>query len=236
MHREKTIVTSSKAYSRELAEKYDYRHFGGQSGQFILSKDVRTLLSLLPPPPALVLDIPCGTGVYTDALTKQGYRTIAADASGSMLQIAGLYQPQKARLQADIAGLPVDDNALDIVVTLRLFSHFESVEIARSLRELGRVIKPGGRVIFDSFRWTPRRWPVLRSIVEQSYIHEYSYDEKVATIVEAGLSVVDTRWSYLFSPILQRRLPASIVRGLDRFETLLPDRWLLRTFWACTKH
>jgi len=228
-------VTSSKAYSRELAEKYDYRHFGGKSGQFILQKDTQTLLALLPQVPALLFDIPCGTGVYVDALQAQGYHTIAADASWPMLQITSQLNSNTAKIQGDITQLPLGDNTMDAVVTLRLFSHFQQADIVRSLRELRRIIKPGGRIVFDSFRWTPRRWPVVRHFVEQSYTPGYSPDDTAPMISSAGLRVVDTRWTYLFSPILQRKLPFPILRVLTKIESALPDPWLLRTFWACTK-
>ena len=229
-------MTVSKAYSQELVEKYDYRHFGGKSGRYILQKDVQALLSLLPPTPALLLDIPCGTGVYMDILQNHGYRTIAADASWSMLKAADLLQPATEKLQSDVTRLPLVGGTFDAVVTLRLFSHFPSNEIVRSLKELRRLIKPGGLIIFDSFRWTPRRWPIARSFLAQDYIHEHTPKATRQQITAAGLCVVDTRWTYLFSPIWQRKLPLPVLDVVTRVERILPEKWLLRTFWACTRN
>jgi ubiquinone/menaquinone biosynthesis C-methylase UbiE len=226
---------ASKAYSTELAQQYDDRHFGGKSGQFILQKDTQALQSLLPPAPAIILDIPCGTGVYMDALQAHGYSILAADASWSMVQIASSLRSDTNAVQSDITQLPIADNSVDAVVTLRLFSHFQHAEIVNSLRELRRVIKPTGLIIFDSFRWTPRRWPIVRHVVEQSFIHEYSPAETEELISAADLRIVGTQWSYLFSPIWQRKLPLPILRALTSIESILPEQWLLRTFWACTK-
>ena len=229
-------MTASKAYSQDLVEKYDYHHFGGKSGQYILQKDLQALLGLLPPSPALLLDIPCGTGVYMDILRNHGYRTIAADASWSMLKAADLLQPATEKLQSDVTCLPLVGGTLDAVVTLRLFSHFPSNEIVRSLKELRRLIKPGGLIIFDSFRWTPRRWPIARRFLAQDYIHEHTPEATRQQITAAGLRIVDTRWTYLFSPIWQRKLPLPVLDMVTRVEEILPEKWLLRTFWACTRN
>jgi len=227
-------MNASQAYSPTLAQSYNARHFGGASGQFILQKDVAAVLSLLPPPPAQVLDIPCGTGVYTSALRARNYQVIAADASWSMLRIAEL-PSGAAKLQANIMHLPLGPNSLDAVVILRLFSHFQPEAIEQSLKELRRIIKPGGHILFDSFRWTPRSWPLLRRFMTQDYIHTYSPAEIRGMIASADLQVKATTWRYLFSPIWQRKLPLPLLRGLTKIESALPQHWLLRTFWACTK-
>ena len=75
------------AYSEALADRYDSHHFGGNSGYHVLLKDCAALAALLPPSPCLVLDIPCGTGIYTAQLCSQGYDVIAADASEPMLKL-----------------------------------------------------------------------------------------------------------------------------------------------------
>ncbi len=228
-------MSTQKAYSQELAERYDRRHFGGRSGYYILQKDCAALAALLPPAPGRVLDIPCGTGVYTEQLVGLGYQVVAADASEPMLAIAaGRGTGAETRL-CSIHDLPFDDNAFDATVTLRLFSHFTRQETLQGLRQLRRVIAPGGRVIFDSFRWTPRRWLLLRRFMAQSYIHEMAPAEVESLIQEAGLRKVAAETRYLFSPIWQRKLPYAVLRALTAVESRLPDRWRLRTFWACTK-
>ena len=90
-------------------------------------------------------------------------------------------------------------------------------------------------MIFDSFRWTPRRWPLLRRFMAQDYIHEIAPADVESLIQDAGLRVVATESRYLFSPIWQRRLPHRLLQVLTAAEMQLPDRWLLRTFWACTR-
>lgn len=228
-------MTTEKAYSQELAERYDRRHFGGKSGHHVLQKDCAVLAALLPTAPSRVLDIPCGTGVYTQQLARLGYQMVATDASEPMLALTAQRRTGAAIGLCSIQDLPFEDNSFDAVVTLRLFSHFTPQETLQGLRQLRRVVRPGGRVIFDSFRWTPRRWPLLRGFVAQSHIHEIAPAEVEGLIKQAGLRIAASQTRYLFSPIWQRKLPYPLLRGLTALEAPLPDRWLLRTFWACTK-
>jgi ubiquinone/menaquinone biosynthesis C-methylase UbiE len=228
-------MSTTKAYNRNQAETYDRHHFGGRSGQYILHKDCRAVQSLLEPPPGLILDIPCGSGTYTAALITQGYQVVAADASLPMLEVAGQQDGSTLRVLCDISHLPFRDGTFDAIVTLRLFSHFAPPELARMLHELRRAIRPVGRVIFDTFRWTPRRWPILRLLMEQSYINVIANRDVEEMIRSAGLIRVEVRHLYLFSPIWERKVPLWALQVLDVVERLLPQSWLLRTFWACTK-
>lgn len=226
---------TTEPYSENLAQRYDAHRFGGKSGRFILHKDTEALHALLPAAGGLLLDIPCGTGVYTAALSGNGHRPIAADASLPMLQVTAQAVPGIPRVLGDINHLPFKADSFESIITLRLFSHFRQEEIVAMLRELKRVLRPDGRLIFDTFRWSPRHWPLFRNLLEQSYIHVLAPEEVESLIAAAGLRKVDERWRYLFSPILQRRLPYAALRGLTLLENRLPARWLLRTFWACTK-
>lgn len=223
-----------RAYDQALADAYDQRHFGGRSGQLVLRKDLAALAALLPPAPGRLLDIPCGTGIYTAQLAGLGYAVVPADASAAMLVVVGQRGLAGARL-CSIHELPFAAGTFDGTVTLRLFSHFTHGEIAQALSELRRVIRPGGRMVFDTFRWTPRRWPVVRRFVAQEHIHEIAPAQVERLIGEAGLRIVTVETRYLFSPIWQRKLPYGMLKALTAVETRLPDRWLLRTFWACTR-
>lgn len=221
------------AYSAALAEVYDDRHFGGRSGRLVFSKDCMALASLLPAPGARVLDVPCGTGPYLAAFRQRGYRIVGADASMPML--AATARSTGARVAGDIVHLPFPNDAFDATMTLRLFSHFDKAALPAMLRELRRVIAPGGRVIFDTFRWSPRQWPVFDRFLDPRCMAPIRPADVESLIAQAGLTLVDARWRYLFSPIWQRRLPYWALRGVTALEARLPPRWLLRTFWACTK-
>lgn len=93
-------------------------------------------------------DLGCGTGQMTAALAPFVRHVIAVDASAAMLQAA------KKRLQdfenvelrrGDLESLPIDDARLDAATLALVLHHLP--EPGRALTEVGRVLKPQGRLI-----------------------------------------------------------------------------------------
>lgn len=228
-------MTLRKTYvGMELVEQYDYRHFGGAAGRYVFEKDIAILTSLLRPPPGLVIDVPCGTGIYSERLRNAGYDVVAADASLPMLEMAGRRKVGMLRMLSDINALPFPEGSFDAIMTIRLFQHYPRADVARMLGELRRVIKPDGLIVFDTFRWTPRSLPVVRSFLPRNTMVVWASRDVEMLIRNAGLRKVREASCYLFSPIWQRKLPLPVVKGLSALEGVLPQPWLLRTFWACT--
>ena len=93
-------------------------------------------------------DLGCGTGQMTAALAPFVRHVIAVDTSAAMLQAA------KKRLQdfenvdlrrGDLESLPIDDARLDAATLALVLHHLP--EPGRALTEVGRVLKPQGRLI-----------------------------------------------------------------------------------------
>jgi SAM-dependent methyltransferase len=102
-----------------------------------------------------VLDIPCGGGVALRALRPEHeIRYVAADIAPAMLERTehvagerGLHQVE-TRI-ADAEDMPFADGEFDLCMSfagLHCFPH-----PARATREIGRVIKPGGRFVGSVF-------------------------------------------------------------------------------------
>ena len=224
-----------QGYSDSLAQRYDAHRFGGESGQFVLQRDQEAIAALLSEVDGRILDIPCGTGVYSADLIPHKQSVISADLSFPMLQIAAQHADVPSPVQCDVQNLPFADETFDGAITLRLFSHCSQPQIIAMLRELERVGRRNSRLVFDSFRWSPRHLPIVRRFLNPQFIDVYSDDHMSQMIGEAGLYVVETDTAWLFSPILHRKLPVQVVRLLTKLERLLPSSWLLRVYWVCTK-
>ena len=104
-----------------------------------------------------VLDVACGTGVVTRvAAEKVGERgaVVAADLNPGMLALAGsLPAPRGATVewrQADAGALPFADQAFDVVLCQLGLQFFADRGIA--LREMYRVLRPGGDVVVMVWR------------------------------------------------------------------------------------
>ena len=97
--------------------------------------------SLALPPGSVVLDLASGTGDLCVDLTTAGYQPTSLDLSFGMLQADHSGVP---RVQADILRLPVADASVDGVTCG--FALRNLVDLPPFFAELGRVIRPGGRI------------------------------------------------------------------------------------------
>ncbi|MER5178165.1 methyltransferase domain-containing protein [Streptomyces sp. NPDC002896] len=94
-----------------------------------------------------VLDAGCGTGralpALRDAVGPSGL-VLGADLTPAMLEAAARASRDRAGLLllADVARLPVRTESLDAVFAAGLIAHLP--EPAENLRELARVVRPGG--------------------------------------------------------------------------------------------
>lgn len=89
------------------------------------------------PAGALVLDAGAGTAPYAELFSHARYES--ADFEKLEKEYASTYV-------CDLGAIPVEDARYDAVVFNQVMEHLP--EPARVLAELGRVIKPGGRMIY----------------------------------------------------------------------------------------
>lgn len=108
------------------------------------------LMSLLPPPPAHVLDLGCGGGWTSQFLARRGYRVTGQDISPDMIALA----QDNARLNgvedrtrflcSDFEGLGIE-NQFDVAIFFDSLHHAED-EVA-AIRSAWRALRPGGLLI-----------------------------------------------------------------------------------------
>jgi demethylmenaquinone methyltransferase/2-methoxy-6-polyprenyl-1,4-benzoquinol methylase len=92
-----------------------------------------------------VLDACCGTGDLAVAARKAGaVSVVGVDFSQRMLERARRKAPELEWVSADVVALPFDDARFDSAVVGFGVRNVEDLEAA--LRELRRVLRPGGRL------------------------------------------------------------------------------------------
>ncbi len=116
------------------------------------------------PPGSKTLDVGCGAGVFAVELIQHGYDVWGVDLSEAMIK----YTRETSGIQqfsvGDSERLEFPDNTFDAVTCLGVIEYLDGDEPA--LREMWRVLKPGGKAIIatpsaDS-PLLPDRPPALR--------------------------------------------------------------------------
>jgi ubiquinone/menaquinone biosynthesis C-methylase UbiE len=98
-----------------------------------------------------VLDLGTGVGFTAFTVASDAGRVIAADLTPEMLaQAQGLARERRLEetvewILAAAERLPLADNSVPVITCRYASHHFH--DLARALRELARVIQPGGRVV-----------------------------------------------------------------------------------------
>ncbi|MGA9278815.1 ubiquinone/menaquinone biosynthesis methyltransferase [Ilumatobacter sp.] len=115
----------------------------------------RAIRELALPDGATVLDLASGTGDLCIDLAAAGLRPLSMDLSFGMLAADRSGVP---RVQTDILRLPVPDESVDGVTCG--FALRNLLDLGAFFRELGRVVRPGGRIALLDVSTPPNR--VLR--------------------------------------------------------------------------
>jgi demethylmenaquinone methyltransferase / 2-methoxy-6-polyprenyl-1,4-benzoquinol methylase len=101
----------------------------------------RAVRALALPAGSRILDLASGTGDLCADLARAGHRPVSVDLSLGMLQADRSGAP---RVQADILRLPTPDSSVDGVTCG--FALRNLVDLGAFFAEVGRVVRPGGRI------------------------------------------------------------------------------------------
>ena len=138
-------------YAR-LAPEYDAKW------SFYIEATTReTLARLSLRPTERLLDVGCGTGALLHRLADShpAARLAGVDPVPEMLAVARRRLPSGIELREGWAELlPFEDESFDVVVSCNMFHYIRQPDAA--LREMGRVLIPGGRLIVTD--WCDDYW------------------------------------------------------------------------------
>jgi SAM-dependent methyltransferase len=149
-----------------------------------------------------ILEVGCGAAAAARWLAVAGADVVAADLSAGMLrhavQAADTSGVRVPLVQCDAMALPFPDESFDTVCTA--FGAVPFVDdSARVMREVHRVLRPGGRWVFSVTH--PMRWIFLDDPGEGGLVAVHSYfdrtpyveydDDGAATYVEHHRTVGD---------------------------------------------
>lgn len=135
-----TGTGSTPAYD-EHADWYNDFMSAGTAGAYI-ERVHATIVELLGTGEGMCLDVCCGTGAHAPALGGLGWTPVGVDLSGGQLRHAVGKLPVA---QADATALPFGDGSVPAVACV--LAHTDVPDYAAVLREVARVLRPGGRFV-----------------------------------------------------------------------------------------
>jgi ubiquinone/menaquinone biosynthesis C-methylase UbiE len=185
-------TTPSLSFDR-VAEIYDQSR-GGEARGERLARDLEPFLD----PAAPVLEIGVGTGIVAAPLARRGFRILGLDLSPAMILRARERLGSRVVL-GDARRLPVRDGA--VVQSYAVWALHVTGDIPGVLHEVGRALRPGGRLLVCPQRAPrpddprTRRFDALERTLDPQGKRDDSEERLRRLAPEAGFRVTETRLS-----------------------------------------
>lgn len=146
------------------------------------------------------LDVGCGSGAAVRRAAAVAQRAVGVDLSPGMITRArelACDAPDAEFVEGDAEALPFADAEFTAVLCTTSFHHYP--DPAAAVREMARVLEPGGRLaIGDGCTDNPvaRLLNLGLRVLERSHVSIYSSGRVRRLVEQAGLTHVDTRFLY----------------------------------------
>jgi ubiquinone/menaquinone biosynthesis C-methylase UbiE len=189
------IAGIRRAYQDDaVARQYVADRFEAPLGAVLHQRQVRALRQLLVDRPAAdVLEIAPGPARLTTEISDLPMRLTLIDASAQMLgeakrRLVGSGSVRHVLLRGDAFCLPLA-TTFDVVYSFRLIRHFTVEDRARLYREIRRVLRPGGWLMFDAVNEKVSAPLLQRAEGHRHYDAMFTLDALRAELRAAGFTV-----------------------------------------------
>jgi len=135
----KNTQISYDQVSREYAERFKDEMDNKPFDRDCLDRLAREVGDLGP-----ICDMGCGPGQIARYLHRKGVKTLGVDLSPNMVAEAQRLNPEIPFHQGDMLSLPDEDNSWGGIAAFYCIIHIPREQVVDALREMKRVLKPGG--------------------------------------------------------------------------------------------
>jgi SAM-dependent methyltransferase len=187
--------------------------FAGREHDFYIEAKARRLVELarrhLGAGRHAALDVGCGTGLV-DRHASSSFELHGVDVSPAMVEQARAANPEVEYAVSEPRRLPHPDARFDLAFAVCVLHHVERADRLPLLREMRRVVRPGGLVaVFEHNPWNPLTRRVVRNCAFDEDVELIGRRELEHLYRGAGLDVVGAEYLLFFpwrADALERRL------------------------------
>jgi len=176
----------------EVAEEY-VRRIAGELEHKPFDRELLDRYAAMFSANETVCDLGCGPAHVARYLRERGVKVIGIDLSPGMVEQARRLNPELDIRQGDMMALDVPDESWAGIVAFYSIIHIPRTSVARALSELGRCLRPGGRLLMsfhigDEVMHLEELWG---HPVKMDFIF-FRTDEMLGYLSEAGFDVEET--------------------------------------------
>jgi SAM-dependent methyltransferase len=172
-----------------------------------------------------LLDVGCGTGHHLKALRARGYDASGVDGSGAMLEEARRADAAAPLAQSGVSTLPFRSETFDAALSVEVLRYLG--QPLPMLREIARVLRPGGRCLVTAVPWLSLNgYPLLNRLLPartQGFSPLRQYFTSVRGLKRqlgaVGLEAIEVHAVY-WGPVnwVERMAPSRLPAFLRRWE------------------
>ena len=172
-----------------LAPSYDDRWSAYLQASFTMTLEQMTDL-----PAERVLDVACGTGQLLELMAERTAQSelVGIDRVPAMLEVAKQRLGHRATfLEGEARQLPFDNAHFQLVTSTNALHYFPDSDGA--LREIRRVISPGGNLIITDWCRNYVSMKLLNRVLpwtQHAHVHTFSTDELKNSLADAGFGII----------------------------------------------
>jgi len=197
------LVADLRQYWNEQASTFDQEPDHGLRDPRTRSAWSALLAGHLPPVPARIADVGCGTGTLSVLLAQAGYRVAGLDFSPGMIKRARM-KARAARVDVelavgDAAAPPWAPGIFDCVLSRHVL--WALSDPARGLQRWLSLLRPNGRLVLIEGRWsTGVGIPSVTAVALLKQHHRPATVIKLADPILWGGPITDERYLLVSDP------------------------------------
>jgi ubiquinone/menaquinone biosynthesis C-methylase UbiE len=196
------VSASNQDYYDAFANRYDE---GRDEGYHRLIDDQAAALVQRVGTDRDVLEVGCGTGLILQRVARFARTAKGVDLSPGMLEHArrrGLDV-----VEGSATDLPLPDACVDVAYSFKVLAHIPDLDAC--LREMTRVVRSGGHVVFDAYNRRSLRYLIKRlwgpratstSFDEAAISTRFSTNAEIIDRLPTQLRLVDTAGIRILTP------------------------------------